>query len=346
MSLPSRLPNTKPICAPMDTANKVENAGGFPRASCASRIAQYALWVALLALMPLSCTSVRPVVKLGLLAPFEGLYRRTGYLALDAMRLALTEASPGAVDFMPLALDSGSDVARSAQKLLADPSVGALIGPFTPVAVGQSQAVITERAMPWLIPFGLDAATQEPHQAMEQWLAALLRSALTLAQTQGATRLVVVGLPPAWAGLARLPVSSPGMLPVLYQPAGQDDLSPIRPTDAILHLGEPAVVAAYLRRLRADHADIPLLVGVQGDDPVFGEQSETIHAVYWAAWVDDGYDAWAATQARASPLAYQVYVATQMAIAALANQPPPAVTPWAIRWHISEQSQHPYSVVP
>ena len=37
------------------------------------------------------CTPVRPVVKIGLIAPFEGLYRDSGYGALAAMRQKKTQ---------------------------------------------------------------------------------------------------------------------------------------------------------------------------------------------------------------------------------------------------------------
>lgn len=301
-----------------------------------ARLPYHTIWITLLSLVLVSCAPVRPVVKIGLLAPFEGLYRRTGYQALEAMRAALSEAAPAAMDFMPLALDASADVERSAQKLLADPSVGAVIGPFTPQAVSQAQAAVADAGAPWLIPFALDpGASLAPSQAVAQWLRALIGASQELAQMQGAQRLVVVGLPPAWLAHTPQGEMNPGEMPVLYQLAGQDDLSMVAVTDAILHLGEPAAVAAYLRTLRADHAAALFLIGVQGDDPVFAELSEHFAAVYWAAWIDDGYDAWAATQAAPSPLAYQVYVATKSAIAGLAHQPNPAETTWTIRWYES-----------
>src|SRR3954463_1255363 len=44
------------------------------------------------------CASIRPIVKIGLIAPFEGLYRQSGYDALDAMRQAMAECTPAGVD--------------------------------------------------------------------------------------------------------------------------------------------------------------------------------------------------------------------------------------------------------
>ena len=61
-----------------------------------------------------SCTSTRSVTKIGLVAPFEGLYRQTGYAALDAMRGAIGEAEGNAADILPLALDGHADVEQDA----------------------------------------------------------------------------------------------------------------------------------------------------------------------------------------------------------------------------------------
>jgi branched-chain amino acid transport system substrate-binding protein len=85
-----------------------------------------------------SCVSVRPIVKIGVLAPFEGLYRRTGYTVLEAVRRAIVDdsaANPAVFDLLPLALDDSAAPAaarRSTQKLLVDPGVGAVVGPLTP----------------------------------------------------------------------------------------------------------------------------------------------------------------------------------------------------------------------
>src|SRR5688500_13064399 len=81
-------------------------------------------------LLVTGCTSIRPIIKIGLIAPFEGLYRQSGYTALDAMRQAMAECTPPGMDVLPLALDDSGDPARAqraAQKLLIDPSVGAIV---------------------------------------------------------------------------------------------------------------------------------------------------------------------------------------------------------------------------
>src|SRR3954452_7384256 len=88
---------------------------------------------ALVLLILCGCTSIRPIVKIGLIAPFEGLYRQSGYDALEAMRQAMADCTPAGVDVLPLALDDSGDPAqaqRAAQKMLVDPAVRAVVGPL------------------------------------------------------------------------------------------------------------------------------------------------------------------------------------------------------------------------
>ncbi len=78
------------------------------------------------------------MVKIGLIAPFEGLYRESGYEALAAMRSAIADSplpSQVRIDILPLALDDSADPQRSgraAAKMLADPAVAAVVGPLFP----------------------------------------------------------------------------------------------------------------------------------------------------------------------------------------------------------------------
>lgn len=82
--------------------------------------------------------STKPVVKVGLVAPFEGLLRWEGYRLLWAVKLALQEANAqGAVPgraLMLVALDDSDDPARAARvarQMAADPAVVAVIGHFS-----------------------------------------------------------------------------------------------------------------------------------------------------------------------------------------------------------------------
>jgi ABC-type branched-subunit amino acid transport system substrate-binding protein len=83
-----------------------------------------------------SCLPVtRPVVKLGLVAPFEGRYRNLGYEVIYAVRLAVREANEagGVAGYSVelVALDDSGDrelAAEQARKLATDPQVVAVVG--------------------------------------------------------------------------------------------------------------------------------------------------------------------------------------------------------------------------
>ncbi len=86
--------------------------------------------------------STRPIVKIGLIAPFEGLYRRTGYEGLSAAQMAVADHGEliraSGIDLLVQALDDSAQPARArraAQKLLVDPAVGAIVGPLAPWAL-------------------------------------------------------------------------------------------------------------------------------------------------------------------------------------------------------------------
>jgi branched-chain amino acid transport system substrate-binding protein len=82
--------------------------------------------------------STGPVVKIGLVAPFEGLHRHLGYEVLYAVKLAVRErnAVGGVSSYMVelVALDDGNDPAQAplqARKMIVDPDVMGVIGHFS-----------------------------------------------------------------------------------------------------------------------------------------------------------------------------------------------------------------------
>ena len=95
----------------------------------------------ILCVVPLTAcaASTKPVIKIGLVAPFEGRYRSIGYEAIYAARLAVREVNAkGGVRgyrFELVALDDRGDPAQaieSARKLMIDPQVMAVIGHYRP----------------------------------------------------------------------------------------------------------------------------------------------------------------------------------------------------------------------
>jgi ABC-type branched-subunit amino acid transport system substrate-binding protein len=91
--------------------------------------------LALLLLFLTNCTSVAPVVKVGLVGPFEGRHREIGYDAIYSARLAVREINEaGGIDGYRVALvaldDGGNEeLAReTAESLTLDPAVVVVVG--------------------------------------------------------------------------------------------------------------------------------------------------------------------------------------------------------------------------
>jgi ABC-type branched-subunit amino acid transport system substrate-binding protein len=85
------------------------------------------------------CASVDPVVKIGLVGPFEGRYRAIGYDAIYSARLAVREINAaggiGGNRVTLVALDDRGDpelAAQAAASLVQDASVVAVVGHYLP----------------------------------------------------------------------------------------------------------------------------------------------------------------------------------------------------------------------
>ena len=83
--------------------------------------------------------SVKPTVKIGLSAPFEGLYRDLGYEALHAVRIAVRERNAEGgiggrflVELVALNdLNEAEEAAEQARKMAVDPDVMGVLGGFS-----------------------------------------------------------------------------------------------------------------------------------------------------------------------------------------------------------------------
>ncbi len=90
-----------------------------------------------------------PVVKIGLVAPFEGLGRPLGYAVLPAVKSAIAEANAsgrlGRYRIALVALNDDLDpraAARQAQALVYDADVAAVLGPFDQVTAGSAVPIL------------------------------------------------------------------------------------------------------------------------------------------------------------------------------------------------------------
>jgi ABC-type branched-subunit amino acid transport system substrate-binding protein len=105
---------------------------------------------------------VRPTVKIGLVAPFEGRYRYVGYDVIYAVRLALQQANQdGGISGYGVELvayDDGAQPAmavQQARKLDVDPAVVGALGHFRVATTAAARDVYTEAQIPLLVPTDL-----------------------------------------------------------------------------------------------------------------------------------------------------------------------------------------------
>lgn len=111
-----------------------------------------------------ACTpwGASPTLKIGLVAPFEGLHRSLGYEALFAVKLALRERNAtGGLHGVQVELvalndfDEPAEATRQAQALVADPAVVGVVGHLsseaTLAALPVYQAADLAVAVPWSI---------------------------------------------------------------------------------------------------------------------------------------------------------------------------------------------------
>jgi branched-chain amino acid transport system substrate-binding protein len=260
-----------------------------------------------------SCVSVRPIVKIGVLAPFEGLYRRTGYTVLEAVRRAIVDdsaANPAVFDLLPLALDDSAAPAaarRSTQKLLVDPGVGAVVGPLTPALAAATGDLLAPASVAWRTPFALNWATgrfESPDEA--GWAEVQVAAAAVHLQAQGVGRLALAGMgagwpqrdAAAWALVAGMPVQVV---------AGAAE---IRPGDGLFFAGPADEAARFLDELWARRPEIPAVVTLAGGDPILRERLQIVGRIDWMAWESVEYNRWAGTEDPAMIPAHTTYLAT------------------------------------
>lgn len=120
------------------------------------------LWMAI---NQIKATNAPPTVKIGLVAPFEGLYRQTGYEVLFAVKLALQERNQGEglngyrVELVALNdFNDTQEAHRQAQALAADPHVMGVIGHLTAETTLAALPVYQQANLAVVIPWSADAA--------------------------------------------------------------------------------------------------------------------------------------------------------------------------------------------
>ena len=123
------------------------------------------------------------VVKIGVIAPFEGAGRPLGYAILPAIKAAAAEANAsgklGRYQVMVVAFNDdlhGPAAAAQAQALALDPEVLAVVGPWTAETATAAAPILAEAGIPML------AATDTPiPPSGEKWADAALAEAAAMA---------------------------------------------------------------------------------------------------------------------------------------------------------------------
>ncbi|MFQ5409468.1 MAG: ABC transporter substrate-binding protein [Anaerolineales bacterium] len=116
-------------------------------------------WRVFSALILTGCvSSTRPVVKIALVAPFEGRYRELGYEVITAARLAVREANASAPPSSPMitlvAFDDQGDPVRAteqARKVSADDEIVAVVGHWLEETSAAAVPVYTARQLPVIV---------------------------------------------------------------------------------------------------------------------------------------------------------------------------------------------------
>ncbi|MHB0876066.1 MAG: ABC transporter substrate-binding protein [Anaerolineae bacterium] len=120
-------------------------------------------------------TAQRPprLYRIALVAPFEGLYRETGYAALDALRQQVSSLNEGPaggrVQFQVWAVDDGNDPSlarRRALELAADPLVLLVVGHYTPETSAAAAATYADAGLVLVSPLALAGAEATAATAM------------------------------------------------------------------------------------------------------------------------------------------------------------------------------------
>lgn len=118
------------------------------------------IWIAIafyLSIFSISCNSVAPVVKIGLVGPFEGRHREIGYDVIYSARLAIRQAnkSGGIGDYRVslVALDDFGDpemASQTAAAMIADENIVVVLGHWLPETTDSANPVYERAGLPFV----------------------------------------------------------------------------------------------------------------------------------------------------------------------------------------------------
>jgi ABC-type branched-subunit amino acid transport system substrate-binding protein len=214
----------------------------------------------------------RPVVKMGLVAPFEGRYRTLGYEVLYAVKLAVRErnAAGGVAGYMVelIALDDGDDPGASSfqvHKFAVDGRVMGVVGPFSESTVRAAAPVYQELGLatitPAACPQGSSAAlgTKENHAVFCLGADADVLARALADRLPADARVTLLRVGQGALGDRLLPAAGQ----VLSAPWDATALAAMRerPADVYLYDGDVLEAAELLIEMRRAGIDAPLWAG-------------------------------------------------------------------------------------
>jgi len=139
----------------------------------------FRLWAVLCCVVVLSACSfpgsVKPTVKIGLSAPFEGQYRDLGYEVLYAVRLAVRQRNELGgvggrylVEFVALNdFDEAGEAITQARKMAVDPGVLGVLGGWSPETAQVAAEEYGRLGLPFLAP-AADLSESQPLSPIEE----------------------------------------------------------------------------------------------------------------------------------------------------------------------------------
>lgn len=146
------------------------------------QLARLIFWLSLfgMVLSVTSCKTVSPVIKIGLVAPFEGRSRSVGYDVIYSARLAVRQVNEaGGIGSYRIALvsldDSGEpDLAvQTAAAFVADPLVVTVVGHWLPKTTTAAKDIYKGAGLPFIPagndPFGIAEVSQLPETFLEAY---------------------------------------------------------------------------------------------------------------------------------------------------------------------------------
>ncbi|MBN1583215.1 MAG: amino acid ABC transporter substrate-binding protein, partial [Anaerolineae bacterium] len=260
------------------------------------------IWVWALCVLLSSCglvTRTKPVIKIGLVAPFEGRYRALGYEVLYAVKWAVQQRNEagGVAGYMVelVALNDDDDPETSvvqARKFAIDDDVMGVIGPFSETVLAAAAPIYGELGVPIVSPAlcsrhersdGLFCLAADGSTMAQALLAAMPRDAYpVLLRARTGPLGEALGLSISWA------IDAPWEEKELLW---RLDKSRVRPPDLYLYDGDVLSAASLVIEMRAIGIDAPFWGGpslARMQLPqIAGEAAENVCYVITApAWAD------------------------------------------------------------